>query len=128
MSADATLADHSAKRSWLGELTLPRLATQAILLLAVAVAITPVVWAVLSSLKSNETIFAVPMRWLPEILFLEATMFTVGGLIWGMVNAEVRPLRAPAIFPKEDPPPHKRPMRPEDDQLPEDDEIHASST
>jgi ABC-type glycerol-3-phosphate transport system permease component len=68
MSADATLADHSAKRSWLGELTLPRLATQAILLLAVAVAITPVVWAVLSSLKSNETIFAVPMRWLPETL------------------------------------------------------------
>jgi CDP-diacylglycerol---serine O-phosphatidyltransferase len=68
------------------------------------------------------------MRWLPEILFLEATMFTVAGLIWGMVNTEVRPLRAPAIFPKEDPPPHKRPMRPEDDQLPDDDEIHASST
>jgi ABC-type glycerol-3-phosphate transport system permease component len=65
MSADATLAGHPARRSWRGELSLPRLATQAILLLAVAIAIIPVIWAVLSSFKTNETIFAVPMRWLP---------------------------------------------------------------
>ena len=69
MSVDTTLADRSAKRFWQGELSLARLATQILLLLAVAVAIIPVVWAVLSSLKTNETIFAVPMRWLPAPLY-----------------------------------------------------------
>ena len=69
MSIEAPLADRSAPPSWRTELTAPRLASQAVLLLAVAVAIIPVVWAVLSSLKTNETIFAVPMRWLPDPLY-----------------------------------------------------------
>ncbi|MBA3449696.1 MAG: hypothetical protein H0T18_00625, partial [Chloroflexia bacterium] len=69
MSVEATLAGRSARRFWQGELSMARLATQVLLLLAVAVAIIPVVWAVLSSLKTNETIFAVPMRWLPAPLY-----------------------------------------------------------
>jgi multiple sugar transport system permease protein len=69
MSADPTLGDRTAKRFGRGELSPPRLASQLILLLAVAVAIIPVIWAVLSSFKTNETIFAVPMRWLPTSLY-----------------------------------------------------------
>ena len=44
------------------------LATQVLLALAAAVTLVPVIWTVLSSLKSNDTIFAVPMRWLPDSL------------------------------------------------------------
>jgi multiple sugar transport system permease protein len=45
-----------------------RLATQALLILAAVVTVIPVIWTVLSSLKSNDTIFAVPMQWLPDSL------------------------------------------------------------
>jgi multiple sugar transport system permease protein len=58
----------AAKRSSAGEMTTARLATQVLLALAAAVALVPVIWTVLSSLKSNDTIFAVPMRWLPDSL------------------------------------------------------------
>ena len=44
------------------------LASQAILVLVAAVTVIPVIWMVLSSLKANDTIFAVPMRWLPTSL------------------------------------------------------------
>ena len=49
-------------------MTAARLATQVPLALTAAVALVPVIWTVLSSLKSNDTIFAVPMRWLPDSL------------------------------------------------------------
>ena len=69
MSVQGTLpADRSAKQIWRGEMTTARLATQVLLMLAAAVALVPVIWTVLSSLKSNDTIFAVPMRWLPDSL------------------------------------------------------------
>jgi ABC-type glycerol-3-phosphate transport system permease component len=54
-----------ATRSRWDELRPPHLAVQAILALAAAVAVIPIIWTVLSSLKTNDTIFAVPMRWLP---------------------------------------------------------------
>ena len=54
-----------ATRSRLDELRPPHLGVQAILALAAAVAVVPIIWTVLSSLKTNDTIFAVPMRWLP---------------------------------------------------------------
>ena len=46
------------------------LATQVLLILAAIVTVIPVIWTVLSSLKSNDTIFAIPMRWLPTSLNL----------------------------------------------------------
>jgi multiple sugar transport system permease protein len=41
------------------------LVSQLLLALAAAVALIPVMWTVLSSLKTNDTIFAVPVQWLP---------------------------------------------------------------
>jgi len=69
MSIDVTLpVDRSAGRSWRGEKTTAQVATQVLLVLAAAVAVIPVIWTVLSSLKTNDTIFAIPMRWLPTSL------------------------------------------------------------
>jgi multiple sugar transport system permease protein len=61
-------ADPSAKRSWRGEPVTAHLTTQVLLALVAVITVIPVIWTVLSSLKSNETIFAVPMRWLPTSL------------------------------------------------------------
>lgn len=44
------------------------LSVQALLILAAIITLVPVVWTVLSSLKTNQTIFAVPFRWIPETL------------------------------------------------------------
>jgi multiple sugar transport system permease protein len=69
MNTQVTLpADRSAKQFWRGEMTTARLATQVLLALTAAVALVPVIWTVLSSLKANDAIFAVPMRWLPTTL------------------------------------------------------------
>jgi multiple sugar transport system permease protein len=69
MSTDATLpAGRSARRFRRGEIMTGHPATQLILALAAAVTLVPVIWTILSSLKSNDTIFAVPMRWLPDSL------------------------------------------------------------
>jgi multiple sugar transport system permease protein len=69
MSTDATLpAGRSAKRLWQGEFRSAQLTTQILLVLAAAVTLIPVTWTVLSSLKSNDTIFAIPMQWLPDSL------------------------------------------------------------
>ena len=71
MSIHVTLPEGSslaAKRFWREEIRSAQLATQVLLALAAAVTVIPVIWTVLSSLKSNETIFAVPMRWLPDSL------------------------------------------------------------
>ena len=61
-------AGRSAERSWRSEIMPTHLASQVILVLVAAVAVIPVIWTVLSSLKTNDTIFAVPMRWLPTSL------------------------------------------------------------
>jgi ABC-type glycerol-3-phosphate transport system permease component len=58
----------SASRAWRGELAPVPLVSQVILALAAAVTVIPVIWTVLSSLKTNDSIFAVPMRWLPTTL------------------------------------------------------------
>jgi multiple sugar transport system permease protein len=69
MNTQVTLpTGRAAKRFSSGEMTTARLTTQVLLALAAAVALVPVIWTVLSSLKSNDTIFAVPMRWLPDSL------------------------------------------------------------
>jgi multiple sugar transport system permease protein len=69
MSTDVTLpAGRSAKRLWQGEFRSAQLTTQILLALAAAVTLIPVTWTVLSSLKSNDTIFAIPMQWLPDSL------------------------------------------------------------
>jgi ABC-type glycerol-3-phosphate transport system permease component len=69
MNAPITLSeDRAAGRFWQDEMTTARLATQVLLALAAIITIVPVSWTVLSSFKSNETIFAVPMRWLPTSL------------------------------------------------------------
>ena len=44
------------------------LVSQVLLALAAAVALIPVIWTVLSSLKTNDNIFAVPVQWLPTAL------------------------------------------------------------
>jgi len=69
MSTDATLpAGRSTRRFRRGEIMTGHPATQLLLALAAAVTLVPVIWTILSSLKSNDTIFAVPMRWLPDSL------------------------------------------------------------
>ena len=69
MSVEVTLpAGDSEKRFGRGELTTAHLSIQVVLALAAAVALVPVIWTVLSSLKANDAIFAVPMRWLPTTL------------------------------------------------------------
>jgi ABC-type glycerol-3-phosphate transport system permease component len=69
MSVEVRLpADGSGTRSSRSELTTAHLSIQVVLALAAAVALVPVIWTVLSSLKANDAIFAVPMRWLPTTL------------------------------------------------------------
>ncbi len=69
MSVPATsAANTSRKRSWRGETITARLAIQVVLALVAVLTVIPVVWTVLSSLKTNDTIFSVPMRWLPTSL------------------------------------------------------------
>lgn len=57
-----------ARQSGRGELRASYLGIQVVLALAAIVAMIPVIWTVLSSLKSNDTIFAVPVQWLPTSL------------------------------------------------------------
>ena len=62
MSTHVTLPTaRLAKQFWWGEIRSAHLATQVLLALAAAVTVIPVIWTVLSSLKSNDTMFAVPM-------------------------------------------------------------------
>jgi multiple sugar transport system permease protein len=69
MSVEVTLPTGGAeKRFGRSELTTAHLSIQIVLALAAAVALVPVIWTVLSSLKANDAIFAVPMRWLPTSL------------------------------------------------------------
>jgi ABC-type glycerol-3-phosphate transport system permease component len=42
--------------------------SQVLLAVMAALAVIPVIWTVLSSLKSNDTIFAIPVQWLPTSL------------------------------------------------------------
>lgn len=58
----------------------------------------------------------------PEYLCFTASLWIVVSIVWGMVKADVRALKAPPIFPRHDLPPSKMPQRPEEDALPEEDE------
>jgi multiple sugar transport system permease protein len=57
-----------ARKSRLRGTIAAHLVSQLLLALAAAVALIPVMWTVLSSLKTNDTIFAVPVQWLPTSL------------------------------------------------------------
>jgi multiple sugar transport system permease protein len=52
----------------LGSKTLWRLVSQALLVLALLISLIPVIWTVLGSLKTNDTMFIVPVQWLPSSL------------------------------------------------------------
>jgi ABC-type glycerol-3-phosphate transport system permease component len=58
----------SARKSRPWGTIVAHLVSQVLLALAAAVALIPVMWTVLSSLKTNDTIFAVPVQWLPTSL------------------------------------------------------------
>lgn len=62
------------------------------------------------------------LRKVPEYLCLTATTWIVASLVWGQFNRTARSLKAPPIFPREDPPPDRMPQRPEEDALPEGDD------
>lgn len=57
-----------ARQSGRGEFRVSFLGIQVVLALAALVAMVPVIWTVLSSLKTNDTIFAIPVQWLPTSL------------------------------------------------------------
>jgi CDP-diacylglycerol---serine O-phosphatidyltransferase len=61
-------------------------------------------------------------RHFPEYLCVIASIWIVTGVVWGLVAREMRGLKAPPIFPKVDPPPGREPQRPEEDQLPDEEE------
>ena len=54
-----------------------------------------------------------------EYLCVIALVYLLGSFIWGLFNVDARGLRPPAIFPKQDPPPGKEPLRPEEDAIPD---------
>jgi CDP-diacylglycerol--serine O-phosphatidyltransferase len=60
------------------------------------------------------------LRLFPEYLAFASTLYIVVSLPWGVLNTEVRGLRAPPLFPKVDHPPGREPQRPEDDDLVDD--------
>jgi CDP-diacylglycerol--serine O-phosphatidyltransferase len=64
-------------------------------------------------------------RILPEYIILPPTMWLVTFLVWGQLSREARAMRPPPIFPDKDPPPGQEPIRPEDDLLPEGEELDA---
>jgi len=60
-------------------------------------------------------------RHFPEWMAFAATLWTVPSIIWGWFNPVARRLHPPPIFPRTEPPPHKVPVRPEEDLMPDDD-------
>jgi hypothetical protein len=61
-------------------------------------------------------------RHFPEYMTFAATLWTVPSIVWGWFNAEARRMHPPPIFPRLEPPPHKLPVRPEEDMVPDEDE------
>lgn len=62
-------------------------------------------------------------RMLPEYLTFTSSLWIVTSIVWGMFSPVARVLRPPPIFPKTDLPASQLPERPEDDAVPEDDEL-----
>jgi hypothetical protein len=62
-------------------------------------------------------------RTLPDYLAFASSLYILAAVPWGFLAAEVKGLRAPPLFPKTDHPPGQEPMRPEDDDLVEDDAL-----
>lgn len=63
-------------------------------------------------------------RHFPEYMCFAATLWTVPSIVWGWFNAEARRMHPPPIFPRNEPPPHQVPQRPEEDMVPDEDEAH----
>jgi CDP-diacylglycerol--serine O-phosphatidyltransferase len=59
-------------------------------------------------------------RHLPEYLTAGAATWILGAIVWGFFNTDVRHLRPPPIFPREDRPASQLPQRPEEDLVPEE--------
>ena len=61
-------------------------------------------------------------RHFPEYLTLASSSWILVSIVWGFFSPAARSLRAPSIFPQKELPASQMPQRPEEDQLPEDDE------
>ncbi len=59
------------------------------------------------------------VRVFPEYMVAMPSVWLVVSLIWGQLSPAARRLRPAPIFPRQDPPPGREPVRPEDDLLPE---------
>jgi multiple sugar transport system permease protein len=69
MSIRITLpAQRRATRTQRGDVVTAHVVSQVLLALIAAVAVIPAIWTVFSSLKTNDSIFAVPVQWLPSSL------------------------------------------------------------
>jgi phosphatidylserine synthase len=62
-------------------------------------------------------------RVFPEYLVWPPTLWLVTFLIWGQASSAARAMVPPRIFPPVDPPPGQEPIRPEDDLLPEGEDV-----
>jgi CDP-diacylglycerol--serine O-phosphatidyltransferase len=60
------------------------------------------------------------MRVMSEYLAFVSAVWIICSVVWGTVNAELRGLKPPPLFPRTDPPPGQEPQRPEDDALPDE--------
>jgi CDP-diacylglycerol--serine O-phosphatidyltransferase len=63
------------------------------------------------------------LRVLPDYLAFASSLYIVVAVPWGFLASEVKGLRAPPIFPKTDHPPGQEPIRPEDDDLVDDEPV-----
>lgn len=63
-------------------------------------------------------------RHFPEYIAFASTVWIATSVVWGWFNREARRLHPPPIFPRTEPPPHKQPLRPEEDMLPDEDDGH----
>jgi ABC-type glycerol-3-phosphate transport system permease component len=70
MSTPLTVATNRPPRgrARLSRRSLWRLAIQFVLVVAAVISLIPVIWTVLGSLKTNDTMFIVPVQWLPSSL------------------------------------------------------------
>ncbi|MFH0900985.1 MAG: CDP-alcohol phosphatidyltransferase family protein [Pseudomonadota bacterium] len=67
-------------------------------------------------------------RHMPEYLCLIACLWIAGSLVWGQLSTAARGLKAPAVFPRTDPPEGKMPSRPEEDIVVEEAPLDAAGS
>jgi CDP-diacylglycerol--serine O-phosphatidyltransferase len=62
-------------------------------------------------------------RLFPEYIICPPSMWLVCFLTWGALSPGARRMKPPPLFPEVDPPPGKEPIRPEDDLMPEGEDL-----